>query len=105
MGKEFIPTTASKNHSSADKYPADIQKYIQKEVAAGVLCPVDESITSVFHISPLMSSPKEGASRRVIVDLSWPKGQYNSINSCVPTDAYLTISPRNTAIAVLSVHH
>jgi hypothetical protein len=36
-----------------------------------------------------MSRPKEGSSRRVIVDLSWPKGQYNSINSCVSTEAYL----------------
>jgi hypothetical protein len=70
MGKIFIPTTASKNHSSADKYPADIQKYIQKEVTAGVLCPVDEKITPVFHISPLMSRPKEGSSWGVIIDLS-----------------------------------
>jgi hypothetical protein len=86
MGREFIPTIASKNHSSANKYPTDIQKYIDKEVAAGVLCPVDENITPVLHISPLMSRPKEGSSRWVIVDLSWPKGQYNSVNSCVLTD-------------------
>jgi hypothetical protein len=36
-----------------------------------------------------MSRPKEGSSWRVIVDLSWPKGQNLSINSCVSTDSYL----------------
>ena len=31
-----------------------------------------------FHCSPLMSRPKDGDSRRVILDLSYPKG--NSLN-------------------------
>jgi hypothetical protein len=89
VGGDFTPSANTKNHSSADKYPADIQKYIDKEVTAGALRSTDFKSFQFRHVSPLMSRPKEGSSRRVILDLSWPKGQGLSVNSCVLTDSYL----------------
>ena len=39
-----------------------------------------------FHCSPLMTCPKEGDSRREILDLSYPKG--NSLNDYVTKDFF-----------------
>ena len=39
-----------------------------------------------FHCSPLLTRPKDGDKRRVIMDLSYPKG--NSVNYFVDKDAF-----------------
>jgi hypothetical protein len=41
---------------------------------------VDYKVFNFYHTSPLMSRPKEGSSRRIILDISWPKENGASIN-------------------------
>jgi hypothetical protein len=43
-----------------------------------------------MHFSPLMSRPKEGEAKRIIVDLSWPKEAQASVN-CVLNNSYLGV--------------
>ena len=67
------------NHFSARQYLQDIQKYLSKEISLGaMLGPVDSVNSRDLHCSPLMSHPKDGDSRRVIMDLSFPQG--NALN-------------------------
>ena len=47
-------------------------------------CPWD--ILNKMHISPMLSWPYPNASRRIIVDLSWPKGQ--SVISAIEDNCY-----------------
>ena len=47
-------------------------------------CPKD--IFNNLHISPMLSRPKPNASRRIIVDLSWPKG--HSVNSAIEDNCF-----------------
>jgi hypothetical protein len=89
LDKNFNPSNILANHASADRYLADIDKYINTEVTAQALWPLNLNTLPVYHVSPLMSPPKEGSSHQVIVDLPWPKDQNLSINSCVSTDSYL----------------
>ena len=73
------------NHYSAVQYPHDIKKYIDKEIELGaMLGPVEVVKHPEFYCSPLMSRPKEGDTRRVILDLSYPKG--NFLNDHVSKD-------------------
>ena len=75
------------NHYSAVQYPHDIKKYIDKEIELGaMLGPVEVVKHPEFHCSPVMSRPKEGDTRRVILDLSYPKG--NSLNDHVSKDRF-----------------
>jgi hypothetical protein len=89
VGVDFQPSNHKINHASANNYPNQVNKYIEKEIAAGALHPVDHTKFTFYHTSPLMSRPKEGNNRRIILDLSWPKDIGSSINSCVPVDTYL----------------
>ena len=77
------------NHPSATNFPADIDHYITVERANRALAgPFEGPSTSPFHISPLMTKPKQDSRfRRVIMDLSWPKGA--AVNDGVDTDYYL----------------
>jgi hypothetical protein len=90
VGPSFIPSACNKNHSSAEQYPNDVGLYIGKEVSEGALQLVDSSSFNFYHTSPLMSRPKEGKSRRIILDLSWPHTSNGSVNACVPVDSYLS---------------
>ena len=75
------------NHFSARQYPQDIQKYLNKEISLGaMLGPVDSVDSKDFHCSPLMSRPKDGDSRRVIMDLSFPQG--NALNDQVTKEKF-----------------
>jgi hypothetical protein len=89
VGVDFHPSNQKINHASANNYADQVNKYIEKETAAGALHPVDYTKFSFYHTSPLMSHPKEGNNRLIILDLSWPKDAGASINSCVPVDTYL----------------
>jgi hypothetical protein len=51
--------------------------------------PIDTSNFKFIHNSPLMTHPKDGDKRRVILDLSWPKQPGASVNLCVPEYKYL----------------
>lgn len=68
------------NHTSAEKFPSEVKQYIATEInEKAMLGPYDQPPFTDFHTSPLLSRPKDNKSRRIIVDLSWPRG--NSVNS------------------------
>ena len=68
------------NHSTATQYPTDVQAYINKEKEKGALLgPFTKIPHEEYHSSPLLTRPKEGDTRRVIVDLSY--GDV-SVNGC-----------------------
>ena len=79
----------NENHSSANEYPADIQAYLNEEMAHGaIIGPYDKNPIPDCHISPFMTREKPNApNRRVIIDLSWPKN--NSVNAGVDKNSYL----------------
>ena len=77
-----------RNHSGANLFPEDIDRYITKERKyKAVLGPFDDNpFSSPIMLSPLNSCPKSDGSRRVIVDLSYPIG--DSVNSGISKDMY-----------------
>ena len=77
------------NHPTAGQYPQDIGKYIHKEIQHhAILGPFDKPPITGLHCSPMLTRPKPGgASRRVIVDLSWPK--LASVNHNIASDIYM----------------
>ena len=71
------PTPTSKNHAEAPEYKVSIVNYVATELTHGALLgPFDEPpFTPWSQISPMMTRPKKNSvNRRVIVDLSWPRG-------------------------------
>ena len=77
------------NHSSAKNFPNDIKSYLQEEKQFNaILGPFSEPPIADLHISPFLTREKTGsASRRVIVDLSFPPGA--SVNAGVDPNSYL----------------
>ncbi len=78
-----------RNHLGARSFPADVQKYIDKETKLGaILGPfVQNPLSGPLHLSPLNTVPKKGSSeRRVIVDLSYPQGI--AVNDAISKDIY-----------------
>ena len=79
-----------RNHKGARDYPAFINKYLDRECGAKRIAgPFLENPLSVrLVVSPMNSVPKSSVDeRRVIVDLSWPKG--NAVNDGISKDMYL----------------
>ena len=71
------PTSSPKNHPSALAYTGEIDKFLQKELEkSAMLGPFqDLPFRPWTQISPLLTVPKKNsASRRVVIDLSFPKG-------------------------------
>ena len=79
----------NKNHASAIDYPEDVETYLQEEAKFGaIMGPFSVDPMPHCHKSPFMTREKPHSDhRRVIVDLSWPKGF--SVNSGVDKDSYL----------------
>ena len=87
INAEELCNKDSTNHYSARQYPSEVQKYIDKEKSLGALLgPVSSIVHPHYHCSPLMTRPKDNGSRRVILDLSYPRG--NSVNSHVQADRF-----------------
>ena len=88
--QEFTSLQFVKNHKGAKDFPSEIQKYLNKELQNGtILGPFDHNpfICNVC-ISPLNSVPKKDTEeRRIILDLSYPKG--NAINDYISKEYYL----------------
>ena len=83
---EFETTSDMYNHASALAYKNEVSAYIKDEVKANaMLGPFSTLPFDKFHVSPLLSRPKPGNKRRIIVDLSWPRD--NSLNANV-TEMY-----------------
>ena len=77
-----------KNHFSAISFKSDISEYLNKNVSIqAILGPFNSSPIHDLCFSPLMSVPKEGRKRRVIVYFSFPPGK--AINDGIPKTTYL----------------
>ena len=75
------------NHFSAHQFPDAVTEYLHKQTKeSAIVGPVSEVNHPAFHCSPLLTGPKDGDKRRVIMDLSYPKG--NSVNDFVDKDAF-----------------
>ena len=75
------------NHASATKFPQDVDIYIRTELHHNALAgPFKTMPFKPLHCSSLRSRPKEGDSRRIIVNLSYPEG--NSVNSNILKEVY-----------------
>ena len=79
--------TVITNHYSALQFPDAIDEYLQKEVGLGaILGPYDCIDYDKLHCSPLLTRPKDGDSRRVILNLSFPAGA--SLNDAVTRNLF-----------------
>ena len=79
------------NHKSFLQYLSHVDVYLSEEMNHGaMLGPFRDPPINDLHISPFMTRDKSSSDkRRVIIDLSWPKGQ--SVNSGVDSDRYLNV--------------
>ena len=77
------------NHPSATRYPEDIAHYIRTELGHNALAgPFKAPSVPYLHTSPLMTKPKKDSEhRRVIMDLSWPRGA--AVNDGIQGQAYV----------------
>ena len=76
-----------KNHASATKFGTHVENYIKEEIShSAMLGPFDVPPIDL-HISPFLTREKsDSEKRRVIVDLSWPKGL--AVNDATSIDTY-----------------
>lgn len=84
------PVSVTDNHSSATMHEKHIQTFIETELEhKALLGPfVSEPFEPWTRCSPMMTRPKKDSElRRVIVDLSYPKG--SDVNSAIDTASYL----------------
>ena len=64
-----------------------VEEYLQTEMAHGaILGPFDDISSKLYHCSPLLTRPKPPDKRRVIVDLSFPRG--NSVNDHIDKNKF-----------------
>ena len=60
------------NHFSACQFPDAVIDYLHKEIKeCAIVGPVSDVNHPTFHCSPLLTKPKDGSKRRVIMDLLW----------------------------------
>ena len=70
------------NHHSALQFSEAVEEYIQREKAHGTLLgPAKDIQCPYIHCSPLLTRHKDISKRRIILNLSYPKGQ--SVNDIV----------------------
>ena len=89
------PTATSGNHKEDPAHTTALNNYVDTELKHGALLgPFDAPpFTPWFQTSPMMTRPKKNTTeRRVIVDLSWPKGE--SVNTGI-AKGYYQGSPRS----------
>ena len=76
---ETLNRTHVTNHFSAVAFPDQVKKFLHKERKLGaILGPFTSWPIDGCHVSPLMTRPKCGDERRIILDLSF--GGYESVN-------------------------
>ena len=77
------------NHRSATLFPSHVNTYLQEEKGfKAIFGPFNEKPFKNLHFSPFITREKpDSDNRRVIVDLSWPKG--HAINDFVDSDEYM----------------
>ena len=75
------------NHASAIQFSSALSQYLNKESELGaILGPVDKIDHPQYHCSPILTRPKDNDKRRVIFNLSHPKGA--SVNDNVTRDTF-----------------
>ena len=80
-----LSNTQVVNHYSALQYPEQVLQFLNKEREWGaILGLLDHPPTDHFHCYPLLSRPKDGSDRRIILNLSYPQGK--SVNDHVDRD-------------------
>ena len=77
------------NHQSGIQFPSHVESYINTEIGKkALLGPFVEPPVVPIHISPVMTRPKKDSDvRRIVVDLSWPRGY--SVNDGIHKNEYL----------------
>ena len=83
------PIPSDTNHPSALCFPADVTKFLDKEVKLGAMLGpfTAPPFREWSQVSPLMTvEKKDSASRRVIIDLSFPMGY--GVNSGIPKNFF-----------------
>ena len=77
------------NHKSASEFPKHVTKYIEEEKAFGAtIGPFERVPFKDLHYSPFKTRNKpDSDNRRVILDLSWPRGE--SVNSGIEKNGYM----------------
>jgi hypothetical protein len=86
----FIPNLAVTNHSSAIQFPAEVDNYFSEETHFGaILGPFPDAPFWDLHCSPLMTAPKDGNKRRIIIDLSFTSSQAHAVNTTVSKFQYV----------------
>lgn len=83
-------TVCLSNHIGALQYPKQVQEYLIKEMQhktlVGPLCSLP--CLDRMAVSPMSTIPKKHSiKRRIITDLSWPKGA--SVNDGIPKNEYV----------------
>ncbi|XP_048587292.1 uncharacterized protein LOC125570161 [Nematostella vectensis] len=87
---DTVPIFDARTHRGALNFATQVSEHLQREVSLGrVAGPfTDPPFGGGFVTSPLNTVPKrDSEKRRVIVDLSWPKG--GSVNDGIPCDSFL----------------
>jgi hypothetical protein len=82
--ESFIPNLAVTNHGSALQFPAKVNTYFCDETHFGAM--LSQFLDPPFpdlHCSPLMTAPKDGNKRCIIVDMSFPSPSSHSVNLSV----------------------
>ena len=89
FNRNYHLSSDSTNHKSAVEFPNHVDAYLQEELKFGaILGPYRQHPIDDAHFSPFMTREKSGSDkRRVIIDLSWPKGA--SVNDGIHKDSYL----------------
>jgi hypothetical protein len=86
----FIPNLAVTNQGSALQFPAAVDNYLSEEINFGaILGPFSDPPFRDLHCSPLMTAPKDGNKRRIIIDLSFTSGQTHAVNTTVSKSHYV----------------
>ena len=93
--RDSVLSSSSTNHTSASQFQADVDAYINEELTHGAIYGPFDNPPFPVHISPLMTREKQNSAvRRIIVDLSWPKGALvnDFVHKCKYLDTYFTKS-------------
>ena len=88
--KEHLQHRNVKNHAGALEFPSNILEYLSNQAISGCIIGPFKADPFVGEgvFSPISTVPKKDSDeRRVILDLSWPKGK--GVNDHIPKDFYL----------------
>ena len=89
IDRDALLVSEGRNHPSASAHPRDVEHYIATELGhSALLGPFAGPPANTCHYSPLMTRPKKDSKfRRVIIDLSWPRGC--SVNDGISKTDYI----------------